>query len=101
MNVVLSLALIPLLGITGSALATCVSYITVFVYRVRDTKKYITIEVMSHRYVLAYVVLFLSGATLFIDGIVGELLILAELAVAVALFRDVWMPVLKKVAKKR
>lgn len=100
-NVVLNLALIPLLGITGSALATCVSYITVFVYRVRDTKKYITIEVMSHRYVLAYVVLFLSGATLFIDGIVGELLILAELAVAVALFRDVWMPVLKKVAKKR
>ena len=100
-NIVLNLALIPLLGITGSALATCVSYITVFVYRVRDTKKYITIEVMSYRYVLAYVVLFLSGATLFIDGIVGELLILAELAVAVALFRDVWMPVLKKVAKKR
>lgn len=100
-NVVLNLVMIPLLGITGSALATCVSYIAVFAYRVYDTKKYITIEVMSRRCVLAYAMLFLSGATLFIDGIVGELLILAELIAAVVLFRDVWMPVLKRAAKKR
>ena len=99
-NVVLNLSLIPFLGITGSALATCVSYITVFVYRALDTKKYITIEVMSSRYVLAYAMLFLSGGSLFIDGVVGELLIMVELAISVALFGDVWMPVLKKVAKR-
>ena len=99
-NIVLNVALIPLIGITGSALATCVSYITVFAYRARDIKKYITIKIMSRRYILAYAMLFLSGATLFIDGVVGELLILVELAVAVALFRDVWTPILKKVAKR-
>lgn len=99
-NVVLNLVLIPYLGIAGSALATCVSYIAVFVYRAYDTQKYITIEVMNRRYVLAYAVLFLSGATLYIDGIAGELFILAEFVSAVVLFRDVWIPVLKKVAKR-
>lgn len=100
-NIVLNLALIPILGITGSALATCVSYIIVFAYRARDTKKYIKIEVMSRRYILAYAVLFLSGATIFIDGIVGELLILVEFVTVVVLFRDVWIPALKKVAKRK
>lgn len=99
-NIVLNLVLIPIFGIAGSALATCVSYIVVFVYRVRDTKKYITIEVINRKYVFAYMLLFLSGVTLFIDGLLGELLILVELAVVIALFGDVWMTIVKKVVNR-
>lgn len=86
-NVLLNLALIPFLGITGSALATCFSYITVYAYRVFDTKRYVNINTMKASYAAAYVVLFLAGGTLFMDGAAGELLMLAELLAVIAIFR--------------
>ena len=78
---------IPFLGITGSALATCFSYITVYAYRVFDTKRYVNINTMKASYAAAYVVLFLAGGTLFMDGAAGELLMLAELLAVIAIFR--------------
>ena len=44
-NVILNLILIPTIGIAGAAIATLVSYIIVFVYRIIDTKKLLYMKV--------------------------------------------------------
>ena len=44
-NIVLNLILIPAIGIAGAAIATLVSYIIVFVYRIIDTKKLLYMKV--------------------------------------------------------
>lgn len=46
-NLFLNFLLIPLFGIMGAAIATCISYIVVFNYRLVDIKKYVTIEYYS------------------------------------------------------
>jgi len=56
-NVALNLALIPRFGTMGAAIATCVSYVIVFLYRVFDVRKYITIEVFTVRHVVGATIL--------------------------------------------
>lgn len=55
-NVILNAILIPTLGIQGAAIATCFSYIVVFIYRVFDTRKYVILNFKKKEYVA-----FLSG----------------------------------------
>ena len=91
-NVSLNIILLPVLGVTGAALATCLAMVAVFVYRVVDTRRYIKIEVFDRRQALGYLVLVLSAATVFIDGVLGELLLLVELLAALILLRASWVP---------
>ena len=58
-NVILNAILIPTLGIQGAAIATCFSYIVVFIYRVFDTRKYVILNFKKKEYVA-----FLSGILL-------------------------------------
>lgn len=44
-NVILNLILIPLMGIMGAAVATMLSYLIVFIYRIVDTRKYLYMTV--------------------------------------------------------
>lgn len=97
-NVALNLLLIPTLGITGSALATCAAMIGVFAYRVSDTKKYISIKYLCRKEALAYTLLFLSGGTMFVDGLLGELLMFAELTASILLLKGTWLPLAKRFA---
>ncbi len=46
-NLILNLIMIPILGVTGAAIATCVSHFVVFVYRIVDTKKYLPLKVVT------------------------------------------------------
>lgn len=56
-NVALNLVLIPRFGTMGAAVATCMSYVIVFLYRVLDVRKYITIEVFTVRHVIGATIL--------------------------------------------
>lgn len=44
-NIVLNVILINTIGIMGAAIATLISYIIVFVYRIADTKKYLYMKI--------------------------------------------------------
>lgn len=57
-NIVLNFVLIPIAGIQGAAIATCLSYISVFLYRLIDTHKYIPLNINDFQYVLQPVLLF-------------------------------------------
>lgn len=71
-NIVLNFILIPTIGVAGAALATLVSYIIVFVYRIIDTKKLLYMKIywakigvnMTLLTIMALSVMFLPYGTL-------------------------------------
>ena len=65
LNVVLNFLLIPKIGTAGAAFATCVSYISVFVYRSFDTKKYIAINVINKKIAIEIIILIFMGMYIF------------------------------------
>ena len=67
-NVSLNWILIPKIGIHGAALATCISYICVMLYRVVDTRKYMFTNVFKGEYVVGYISLILMGLTMALPG---------------------------------
>lgn len=77
-NIGLNALLIPIIDIHGAALATCISYICVFLYRVCDTQKYMRVEVFRKQYVVGYMVLILTAATMFVDGLIGQIVLCLE-----------------------
>lgn len=60
-NIVLNFLLIPFLGSLGAALATATAYISVFAYRVYDTKKYFQIKWFTSNKLFAVSVLVLMS----------------------------------------
>lgn len=66
-NIGLSLLLIPQIGELGAALATCISYCTVFIYRVVDIRKYIHIQVFSPKHIVTLILLTISTCVVYID----------------------------------
>ena len=46
-NLILNFILIPMMGVSGAAFATCISYFGVFAYRIKDTQKYIKLRVFK------------------------------------------------------
>lgn len=50
-NLLLMFTLIPLLGLTGSVIASCLSYFVVFVYRFFDTRKYVSIRISLRKHI--------------------------------------------------
>lgn len=56
-NIMLNVILIPLIGISGAAIATAVSYIIVLIYRYVDTQKYRKLNIFKTANVLIYIII--------------------------------------------
>lgn len=96
-NIILNFLLIPEFKLYGVAVATCMSYITVFVFRSLHTRQYIKYEILNKEFIIGTVFLLISSLMMFLDGIwpivVQTALILTELY----LFKFIWIPILAKV----
>ncbi len=99
-NIILNFLFIPHLGVTGAALATCISYLTVFVYRVLDTRKYINLNVFQKKHLMGYIVLLISIFTLFIDNVLGQILLVIEFVITLIIFKEFVILIVKSVCKK-
>jgi O-antigen/teichoic acid export membrane protein len=77
-NIILNFILIPVFGVSGAAAATCISYISVYVFRAIHTKKYVKIKILTPKYLICYVLLAIMGVTLFLDTGYGNILLIAE-----------------------
>lgn len=104
-NVILNFVLIPGLGATGAAIATCISYIAVFVYRVFDTRKYLKLKVFKKKHVLGYSLLILAAMTLFVDNIYGQIMLIIEFVLSLILFKKLiitmWKGICKYISKRK
>lgn len=99
-NIVLNYFLIPAMGTSGAALATCISYIIVFFYRVIDTRKYLTIHVFQPKYIATMLLMIAAGFTMYIDGIMGLMLNCCEFIIVIVLYRDIADRLIKIISMK-
>lgn len=86
-NIILNLILIPQIGINGAGLATAIGYIFVFIYRVKDTQKYMKLTVINRRDIAGYIFLLIMSVTVFWDNWKGYIILFLEFLCVVVVFR--------------
>ena len=94
-NIVLNAIFIPLIGVSGAALATMISYIAIFTYRLIDTKKYVQINILKMKYFIMTVLLSISAILIFIES---PLIIVAQIIIiltCILINKDIWRTILK------
>ena len=84
MNVVVSLILIPRIGTVGAAVGTAVSFITVFVARVINTRKYVKIDFKFGQMIPQVIILIVQTVVL-LKLRSGVLMYVIEAALTVAM----------------
>lgn len=87
-NIVLNFILIPIIGVSGAALATCISYIMVYSFRVIHTRKYMKINVLNKKHLFGYSLILCMCFSMFLDNITGQILLFIEFIVVLLLYRD-------------
>ena len=98
-NLILNFILIPMMGVSGAAFATCISYFGVFVYRIKDTQKYIKLRVFKRKQICGYALLFLSAMTCYLDNCIGQTLLVIEFIFVILLNKEFVKDMLKIVFK--
>ena len=107
-NIVLNLVLIPKYAAYGAAIATAVSFVTVFVLRIVNTKKYVNIKIDVKSF-LPSVLLMLAGCVVMLSEIGGQWVsfgVTLALSALVVIFnfksvKDIITLLLEKFIKKR
>lgn len=87
-NIILNFFLIPKIGINGAALATCISYISVYVYRIIDTRKFVKIQYGDTRRVSTITILLLTSLLCLMDCKIGNCLMIANLVIVLILYKN-------------
>lgn len=100
LNIALNFVLIPIIHVYGAALATCISYIAVFTFRLIHTKKYIKYNINNKEFIGGSVILVLSSVILFLDNYFGAIIQSIILLLAVWLYAKTWIPIVRQIAKK-
>ena len=99
-NICLNIVLIPWLKVTGAAAATFLSYVVVFIYRVRDTHKYMPIQVVTPFTIkIAIVLLFMLGSS-FVESIIGYIFLLLGFVTILFFTKEVTIGILLTVKNK-
>ena len=94
-NVLLNFLLIPHLGVSGAAIATCMSYFTVYFFRVFNTRRYVKIRVFQLKHLLGFGLLAAMGGTLFWEGALGQIVLLLLFTAILVLSREVFLAFFK------
>jgi len=100
-NLILNFALINRIGIIGAAISTCISYFSVFMYRVFDTKKYVKINVFSIKNIIEILLLFISSIVVYFDNYIFHTIIIILILIVLGILerktlKDIFKNVIKK-----
>lgn len=96
LNVVLNFILIPMTGVYGAAFATCISYISVFVFRGFHTRKYLKYHIFSREFIIGSACLIISGILIYGNSFIFQLLQIIILLFLLILLKNYWLnPVIK------
>lgn len=99
-NVTLNFILIPIIQVYGAALATCISYFLVFLFRMVHTRKYIIYKINNIEFIGGTVILLLSSFCTYMKGHVAFGVQVILLVTAIFLFKDSWKPILLSIFRK-
>ena len=100
LNIILNWLLIPSLDVYGAALATCISYISVFIFRLFHTRKYLSYKVMSKEFVFGSIGLIMSATLMYLDSYAAQVMQVCIFVFAVYVFRETWFPYIKMFLRK-
>lgn len=64
-NIILNILLIPYLGLNGASIATMISFFTVWIIRIYDTKKFVNIKLDLKNLMYTFIVIFIQIAVLY------------------------------------
>lgn len=100
-NLILNFLLIPMIGVLGAALATCISYIAVFVFRLNDTKKYVKINFINKKRIIALIIILINSILIYVESVYVYIPISLLLIVLVIVNLDFWKSIFKILKGKR
>ena len=95
-NIVLNYVLINPLKIYGAAIATCISYVVVFFFRIRNTRKYIHYNIANREFVLGSVMLVISSILIYLDILLCQVIQLLMIGIYAFYIRELWIPLMNK-----
>lgn len=67
-NLILNFILIKVIGVMGVAIATCISYLSVLVFRIFDTKKYVKLDFKSLNIYINFTCLFFISVLVYFNN---------------------------------
>ncbi|MDY4576872.1 MAG: oligosaccharide flippase family protein [Anaerobutyricum hallii] len=99
-NIILNFILIPIIGVSGAALATCISYISVYSFRAVHTQKYIQIDILYKKHLIGYALILGMCFTMFLDNLYGQLILILEFVIVLLLYKDFVVMMMEIVFRK-
>lgn len=99
-NIILNYILIPVIGVYGAAIATCISYILVFLFRTIHTRKYLHYHVLTNEFVVGTILLICAAIAIYIDNKIGLIIQWCIVLIAIVFYSKTWLPFLKEKINK-
>ncbi len=96
LNVLLNFALIPLIDVYGAALATCISYIAVFLFRLIHTRKYIKYNILIKEFIVGTILLLSSSVLIFLESNIAQIIQIIIIFISLLYYRKIWYSYIKK-----
>ena len=99
-NIILNILLVFEYELIGVALATCLSYMGVFFYRVKDTRKYIYMNIFNKKHILIIGLIIVQGIVMYLESLWAQLLLIILFLIGVILQYEIWKPLIIQIIKK-
>lgn len=100
-NIILNFVLIPIIGVYGAAIATCLSYIFVFIFRVFHTRKYIHYHVLTKELIIGTAALIVIGILMYVESTIAFIIQVIIMLLVIIEFRNCWLPIFGAINRKR
>lgn len=101
LNIILNFFLIPMLGIQGAAIATCLSYICIFIYRLVDTRKYLLLNYKRGIYGVFLLVISLMLLISFMEEPINYVLLLIGFVFICSMNYNLIKPIIVRFVNKK
>lgn len=100
LNIFLNYLMIPIIGVYGAALSTCVSYICVFFVRVFNTRKYLKYKLLTKEFMIGILFLVLSAILIIGQSIIFQLFQIILIILFLIIFKRYWVIQVKNLFNK-
>ena len=77
-----------------------ISYISVFVFRVFNTRKYMKYKVLTKEFLIGSLALMVSGILIYRNDIIAQTIQILILLIVIALYKEIWLRLWNKVTNK-
>ena len=99
-NIILNIIFIPIFGLYGAALATLLSYVSVFLYRIIDTRKYVK-TILNRRHVITLLILLLAAGATYLNIQIQIIIHIISIILVIIVFKEEFKQLLTNIKIKK